>query len=511
MSDIWQAMLGLGDQLAAHVVLSAAAIALGVTLALPVAIWASRSPAVARIALSFASLVQTIPALALLALFFPILLSLRTVFGGGLPTLGFLPALLALALYALLPILRNAITAQANLDPGVIEAAHGVGMSNWQRLRLVEAPLSAPYIMAGIRTAAVWTIGAATLATTIGQKSLGDPIFAGLQTQNWVLVLAGCIASAGLALVADALLGTIEKGLATRRRSLSLGGLLVVALGVLAALASQFGGSDERRIVIGAKTFSEQYILARLIGQQLEGAGYAVEYRDGLGSAVAHRAVATGAIDILVDYTGTIWTNQMKRSDTPDRDAMLAAITEWEAQTSGTKVLGRLGFENAYGLAVSGETAARTGVETIADLASLAPRMTIGGDPEFFERPEWIAVRDAYGLRFREQRNFAPTFMYNALQSGEADVISAYTSDGRIAADGLAILKDPRSAFPNYDAIVLLAPDIAEGSGVSAALRPLIGAIDVEAMREANLSVDRETDKLSFEDAARRLAARAGL
>nr|WP_247718025.1 ABC transporter permease/substrate-binding protein [Qipengyuania proteolytica] len=504
-------MLGLGDQLAAHVVLSAAAIALGVTLALPVAIWASRSPAVARIALSFASLVQTIPALALLALFFPILLSLRSVFGEGLPTLGFLPALLALALYALLPILRNAITAQANLDPGVIEAAHGVGMSNWQRLRLVEAPLSAPYIMAGIRTAAVWTIGAATLATTIGQKSLGDPIFAGLQTQNWVLVLAGCIASAGLALVADALLGTIEKGLATRRRSLSLGGLVVVALGVLAALASQFGDSDERRIVIGAKTFSEQYILARLIGQQLEGAGYAVEYRDGLGSAVAHRAVATGAIDILVDYTGTIWTNQMKRSDTPDRNAMLAAITEWEAQTSGTKVLGRLGFENAYGLAVSGETAARTGVETIADLASLAPRMTIGGDPEFFERPEWIAVRDAYGLRFREQRNFAPTFMYNALQSGEADVISAYTSDGRIAADGLAILEDPRGAFPNYHAIVLLAPDIADPAGVSAALRPLIGAIDVEAMREANLSVDREIDKLSFEEAARRLGERAGL
>ena len=99
-------------------------------------------------------------------------------------------ALLALALYALLPVLRNAVTAQANLDPGVLEAADGVGMTQWQKLRLVEAPLSAPFIMAGIRTASVWTIGAATLATTIGQPSLGDPIFAGLQTQNWVLVMA---------------------------------------------------------------------------------------------------------------------------------------------------------------------------------------------------------------------------------------------------------------------------------------------------------------------------------
>ena len=511
MSDILAALTRLGDQLAAHVLLSAAAIALGIAIALPLAVWASRSAAVARIALGFASLVQTIPALALLALFFPILLSLRAVFGEGLPTLGFLPALLALGLYALLPILRNAITAQANLDPGVMEAADGVGMTFWQRLRLVEAPLAAPYIMAGIRTAAVWTIGAATLATTIGQKSLGDPIFAGLQTQNWVLVLAGCIASAGLALVADGLLGTIENGLRTRRRFLTFGGIAAVVAGVSAALFAQFGGSDERRIVIGAKTFSEQYILARLIGQRLESEGYAIEYRDGLGSAVAHRALTSGAIDVLVDYTGTIWTNQMKRSDNPPRDTMLEQIAEWETATSGTHVLGRLGFENAYGLAMRGPEARRRKIASIADLAGIAGTMTVGGDPEFFERPEWIAVRDTYGLRFSGKRNFSPTFMYNALQSGEADVIGAYTSDGRIAADDLVILADPEGAFPNYDAIILLAPETGRDAAIRTALEPLVGAIDVAAMREANFSVDREDDKLGFDEAARRLAGRAGL
>ncbi len=511
MNDIWSALLGLGDKLAAHVLLSAAAIALGIAVALPLAIWASRAPPVARAALGFASLVQTIPALALLALFFPILLSLRAVFGEGLPTLGFLPALLALSLYALLPILRNAVTAQANLDPGVIEAADGVGMTFWQRLRLVEVPLSAPYIMAGIRTAAVWTIGAATLSTTIGQPSLGDPIFAGLQTQNWVLVLAGCIASAGLALIADALLGTIEKGLAARRRALTFGGLGAVVLGVLAALVVQFGSSDDDRIVIGAKGFSEQYILARLIGQRLEQAGYAVDYRDGLGSAVAHRAVSSGAIDILVDYTGTIWANEMERTDNPDRDTMLAEIVDWETRTSGTQVLGRLGFENAYGLAMPREKATFGMFETIGDLAARGQGMTIGGDPEFFERPEWIAVRDTYGLRFAARRNFSPTFMYNALRSGEADVIGAYTSDGRIAADDLVILDDPEGAFPNYDAIVLVAPETSEDARLLEVLRPLVGAIDVEAMREANLSVDREDNKLSFDEAARRLAQCAGL
>lgn len=138
MGDIWDILPGLGDKLAAHVVLSASAIGLAMLIALPMAVWAGRSAVVARLALSLASLVQTIPALALLALFFPLLLSLRTVFGPGLPTLGFLPALMALTLYALLPILRNAVTAQANLDAGVLEAADGVGMTRWQKLTLVE-------------------------------------------------------------------------------------------------------------------------------------------------------------------------------------------------------------------------------------------------------------------------------------------------------------------------------------------------------------------------------------
>jgi osmoprotectant transport system permease protein len=512
MGTIWDILPGLGDKLAAHVVLSASAIGLAMLIALPMAVWAGRSRIVSRLALSLASLVQTIPALALLALFFPLLLSLRSVFGEGLPTLGFLPALMALTLYALLPILRNAVTAQANLDPGVIEAADGVGMTKWQKLVLVQAPLSAPFIMAGIRTASVWTIGAATLATTIGQPSLGDPIFAGLQTQNWALVLAGCLASAGLALAADNLLWVIEVGLARRSGRMTWGGIGIVALGILAALWAQGSGSDERRIVIASKQFSEQYILAQVIGQRLEAAGYAVEYRDGLGSAVVHSALANSSVDISVDYTGTIWTNYLKRTDNPGREAMYRTISEWEARENKVRVLGRLGFENAYAFAMRGDRAGALGVTSLGDLASVAPQLTVGGDPEFFERPEWIAVRDAYGLSFGKSRNFAPTFMYDALRSGEADVISAYTSDGRIAADRLVVLADPKGALPSYDAILLLSPRIAEDEGVVAALKPLIGAISVEAMREANLAVDREdAQKRTPKQAAAALARKAGL
>ncbi|AKM08543.1 glycine betaine ABC transporter substrate-binding protein [Pelagerythrobacter marensis] len=513
MNEILTILLGLGDKLAAHVLLAAAAIALGVAVALPLAIWASRSPAVARLALGFASLVQTIPALALLALFFPILLSLRAVFGEGLPTLGFLPALLALALYALLPVLRNTVTAREHMAPGVLEAADGVGMTGWQKLRLVEAPLAAPYVMAGIRTASVWTIGAATLATTIGQPSLGDPIFAGLQTQNWALVLAGCIASAALAMVADALLGMIERGFATRRRPFVWTGAALALAGIAAAAFVQFDPRERSdRVVIGAKSFSEQYVLARLIGQRLEEASYRVEYRDGLGSAVVHDALTSGAIDISVDYTGTLWTNEMERSGNPGREAIYRAIVEWERETSGTLVLGRLGFENAYALAMRADRASALGVRSLADLARVAPRLTIGADPEFFRRPEWFAVRDSYGLRFGRQRTFQPTFMYNALQSGEADVISAYTSDGRIAADRLIVLDDPQGAFPAYDALVLIAPERAGDARLVAALQPLIGAIDVATMREANLSVDRtDGGKKSPAQAARELGETLGL
>ncbi len=512
MSGFWEILFGLGDKLAAHVVLAASAIGLGIVVALPLAVWASRSQPVARIALGFASLVQTIPALALLALFFPILLSLRAVFGEDLPTLGFLPALLALALYALLPILRNAVTAQANLDPGVLEAADGVGMTSWQKLTLVEAPLSAPFVMAGIRTASVWTIGAATLSTTIGQPSLGDPIFAGLQTQNWALVLAGCFASAALALTVDMLLGLIERGLANRSRWQYGAGMAAVALGLIAALAYQAGGDDEDTIVIASKQFSEQYILAQLIGSRLEEAGYSVEYRDGLGSAVVHSAVASSSIDISVDYTGTIWTNEMKRTDQVGRDEMYEEIKAWDMRENGVLVLGRLGFENAYAFAMREDRAAELGVTSLEDLVPVARQLTVGGDPEFFERPEWIAVRDAYGLRFDQTRNFSPTFMYNALRSGEADVISAYTSDGRIAADRLVVLEDPREALPSYDAMLMLSPRVAGDQALIAALEPLVGAISVEAMREANYAVDREDDgKLSPKDAAAELAEKIGL
>lgn len=488
--------------LAQHVLLAAAALSIGIAISLPLAIWSARSPSVARVALGSASLVQTIPSLALLALFYPLLLWLSGLVGGGIPALGFLPSLIALTLYALLPILRNGVAGLHGIDRAVLQAADAVGMTAAQKLRLVEAPLVAPVLVAGIRTAAVWTIGAATLSTTVGQPSLGDLIFAGLQTQNWALVLAGCIAAAALALAVDALIGAIERGLRTRRRATWMTATAVLLLGLAAATTPLWTRPDDRRVVVGAKNFSEQYILARLIGARLSAAGYHVDYREGLGSAVVFGAVAGGDVDVYVDYAGTIWTGAMQRNDVPAPARMIAAIGDWANRTSGVGVVGALGFENAYAFAMKADVAKRLGVATLDDLALESPDLTLGSDLEFLERPEWAAVKRAYPLRFAAAKPYSPTFMYRALASGDADVISAFSSDGRIAADRLVVLADPRHAIPSYDAILLVAPARARDPAFLAAIRPLVGRIPVAAMRAANYQVDRDTAKRTPEEAA---------
>ncbi len=508
-SPFFDALARVPDLLAAHLLLAASALMLGLVISLPLAIWSARRPLVARTALGFASLVQTIPSLALLALFYPLLLSLSALVGGGIPALGFLPSLLALTLYALLPILRNGVTGLTSLDPAVIEAADGVGMTAWQKLVLVEAPLVSPVLMAGIRTAAVWTIGAATLSTTVGQPSLGDMIFAGLQTQNWALVLAGCLTAAALALAVDALLGVVEHAIAHRKRIRAFVALGVLAAGILLALTPMLP-TGQKSVVVGAKGFSEQYILARLIGHRLERAGYRVTYREGLGSAVVFGALASGDIDIYVDYSGTIWTNEMKRTDVPPRAAMARGIAAWADKTHGIHMLGTLGFENAYAFAMRGEQAKKLGIATLDDLVAQAPALSFGSDLEFLERPEWAAVKRAYPLSFKSAQAYNPTFMYRAIDSGRADVISAFSSDGRIAAQKLTVLGDPKGAIPGYDAILLVDRDHAKDDRFLNAVRPLVGRIPVELMREANYMVDRDTDKASPEEAATWLEARIG-
>jgi osmoprotectant transport system permease protein len=480
----------LPGYLGSHVLVSVTALALGLAVSLPLAILSAHRPALRGVLLALASLVQTVPGLALLALFYPLLLGVAALtarwFDVKFSALGFLPSVLALALYSMLPVLRNTVTGLIGIDPAVKRAALGVGMTPRQSLAMVELPLALPVIMAGIRTSAVWVIGTATLSTPIGQASLGNYIFTGLQTQNWVFVLFGCAAAAALALAVDQLLALMESGVRTRARArTALGalGLLLILAGALAPTLAR----PQATYVVGAKTFTEQYILAALIEQRLAAAGLSATRREGLGSNVIFDALKAGDIDVYVDYSGTIWANQLHRDDTRPREDVLADVKTWLADNGGVAMPGALGFENAYALAMTRSRAEKLGIRSIADLAAHAPTLTIAGDYEFFARPEWVAIRRAYGLTFARERQMQPEFMYPAVAAGEVDVISAYTSDGRIAQHDLVVLADPKHAIPPYDAILLLAPNRADDRALTDALSPLIGAIDVNLMREANL------------------------
>ncbi len=504
----------LPDYLGQHVLLSAAALGLGLLISLPLTIAAIRSERLRWPVLTFASLIQTIPALALLALFYPLLLAIsalsQRIFGQGFSALGFLPSLLALTLYSMLPIIRNGVTGVLSLDRSIIEAARGVGMTDRQRLLRIELPLAAPMLMAGVRTATVWVIGAATLSTPVGQTSLGNYIFSGLQLENWVFVLFGCVAAAALALVSDQLLALVEAGAVRRSRARVLVGVGMLLAGIAWAGIPQLQ-RESTGYVVGAKSFSEQYVLAALMSQRIEESGAVVTRRTGLGSAIAFRALLNDELDVYVDYSGTVWANFMGRRDVPSRPQLLQELSRWLQREHGVQVLGSLGFENAYALAMRRDQAQALGIRTIEDLAMHAPSLKIGGDFEFFGRPEWQALRQGYGLRFERQRQYQSTFMYKAVASGDVDVISAFSSDGRILAEDLLVLEDPRGVILPYDALILLAPRRAEDPLLRRALLPLVEAIDVEQMRQANLMVDRDLDKRSPAQAAHWLAQEAGL
>ncbi|MGA9796621.1 MAG: ABC transporter permease/substrate-binding protein [Rhizomicrobium sp.] len=505
-STIVSAFANLPNYLGQHVLLSLSAMALGLAISLPLGIAATRNAWLKGPALAVASIVQTIPGLALLALFYPLLLIVSSFtaasFGFHIQALGFLPAMLALALYSMLPVLRNTITGIAGIDPVVIRAARATGMTSWQSLTIVELPLAAPTIMAGIRTAAVWVIGTATLSTPVGQTSLGNYIFTGLQTENWILVLFGCVAAAVLAIVVDRLLALAEDGLARRSRWRLIASACGIAVVLIASLFPLIGRASAP-VVIGTKSFDEQYILGALLQQRLGRAGFATTRRDGLGSTVIFHALTAGDVDVYVDYSGTIWANEMHRTDTPGRAAVLAQMRAWLQSHYGVRLLGSLGFENAYALAMRRDRADALHVSTLADLAPLSPNMKIGGDYEIFSRPEWRAVTKAYGLRFAVQRQYQSDFMYRAVQNRDVDVITAFSSDGRIAQYDLKLLSDPKSALPPYDAVLLISRKHAHDEKLIAALKPLIGAIDLKTMQQANLMVDRDSDKKSPEETAR--------
>lgn len=475
--------------LGGHMLLSTLSLWAGLGLSLPLGIAASRRPVVAEWVLTIAGILQTVPSLALLGLAVLVL--------GGM--IGFVPAFLVLVLYSILPILANTILGIRGVDPSLTEAARGLGMNNWQMLRRVELPLAAPVILGGVRTATVLVVGTATLATPVGALSLGNYIFAGLATLNHLATVFGCVAAALLAILLDQLIRLLE--VAARRRSrpllwiAALGLFLVTVLGLYNPIARWLHGGN--RVVIATQTFSEQYVLSHALSHHLETAGFQPDRRDGMSLGIVMEALRRGQVDCVVTYTGDVWAVLMKRSDVVPPAQALEEVRRFLVEDYGVAYLGPLGFENAYALAMTKQRAADWQVETIDQLAEYTRRrlgrpLKIAGDLMFFERREWQELKKQYGLAEENVRIVAldPSRMYDAARDGQVDVIVAYTSDGHVVEYGLDLLKDPRHVFPPYDAILVASLDAADRPGFQEALRPMLGAIPLEIMQEANRRVD---------------------
>ncbi len=500
MSGVWaEQLVLLPEYLSRHLLLSVTALVAGIGLSLPLAFASIRHRWLQGPVLTVASTIQTVPGLALLALMVPLL-----------GRIGFVPAVIALVLYSMLPVLRNAITGIAQVDADAVEAARGLGMTRNQTLVKVQLPLALPVIMAGIRTAAVWVVGIATLSTPVGATSLGNFIFSGLQTQNYAAVVTGCVAAAALAIALDLMIRGIELALSRRQRRL-IGATAVVTVAVLLAglwpvLQSAIVAEERPRVVIGTKTFTEQYILGTLIANELQAAGFETVMRESLGSTVAFDALAADGIDLYVDYTGTIWANYMGRDDNPGRAAIATEVATWLRDEHGIEQAATLGFENAYALAMAPAQAERLGTMTIDDLVPFAPTLRLGGDYEFFGRPEWDSLAASYGLAFDALVTMDSTLMYSAVDSGEVDVITAFSTDGRIPAFDLVLLDDTRGALPPYDAVLLVAPTAeSRVPGLRRVLGGLDNAIPAESMRAANRHVDLDGGTVA--EAAAMLAA----
>ena len=482
----------LPEYLGGHMLLSMAGLAVGLVISLPLGIWASRRPRVAEVVLGVAGIIQTIPGLALLALMVPLL--------GGM--IGFWPAFAALVLYSILPILANAIIGIRGVDPTLTEAARGLGMNDRQLLTRVELPLAAPVIIGGIRTAAVLVVGTATLATPVGVSTLGNYIFSGLEIRNAFFTIFGCVAAALLAVVIDQLIHALE--LAARRRSVALAlvgsvGLVFVILGGLYGPARRALNPPANPAVIGHGAFTEQYILAEMLTEKLRRAGFDAENHR-MGETLLFQSIVNNEIDCYVEYSGNVWAQEMKRKPA-EQQVVYDGVTKF-LEGKGVKCLGKLGFENAYAVAMTKAKADELGVQWLEDLAKHAPSLSVGGDNQIFLRDEWRDLCKNYGLSFARARAMDPAFMYDAVVDGrQVDLIVAYTSDGRIQRFGLQLLQpDPRRlaaspnlrAFPPYDALLLVSAKAYQRPGFVEALRPLVGSIDQDTMCAANARADIE-------------------
>ena len=491
-----------------HLMLTGISTGIAIVIGIPLGIMAARIAWLRSPLTGGVGILQTIPSLAMLA----ILLAL-------LHTIGALPAVIALTLYALLPIVRNTLTGLESVPAPVMEAARGIGMTSSQLLWIIEIPLSMPVIIAGIRTAAVVSVGIATLSAFIGAGGLGQFINRGLALSDANLILLGAVPTAILALTVDGSIAAFQWGLRRQRskgtqwearmgrllRPVALAApLILVAASLLTYMSTVAGfpdrpwsgfASDREVVRIGAKNFTEQLILGELMAQLVEEyTDLGVERRFNLGGTViCHAALESGQIDLYAEYTGTALTAILKVPVIADPDRAYEEVAKAYRERFAAEWLSPLGFDNTYAITVRREDAISRHLQSISDLARVSRTLRAGFTAEFSERPDgYPGLRNVYNLRFREVRDFDPALMYQAIAHGEVDAICAFATDGRMKVFDLQPLVDDRGFFPPYEASpVVLLHTLKKHPELREVLNLLAGRLDNATMQRLNFEVDQ--------------------
>ncbi|WP_349305590.1 glycine betaine ABC transporter substrate-binding protein [Bacillus sp. FJAT-49736] len=478
-------------------------------IAVPLGIFLTRQKKIADIVIGITAALQTIPSLALLVFLVPFI-------GTGKP-----PAIIALTIYGLLPILRNTYLGIMNVNSSTVEAGIGMGMTSRQVLWKIELPLALNVIMGGIRTAAVMVVGVATIAGLIGAGGLGDLIFRGLQTYNSGLIIAGALPSALIAILFDLILKRFEnaakpgskKKFSKAKRWVTVGitaAVLIsgISVGIVKAV------NNKNAITITGKNFTEQEILVNIYKELIEDRTNLKVNKQSFisGSAAVFQGLKKGDYDISVEYTGTGLMNYLKEDiGTTDPEKVYQYVKKRFQKKYNLIWLDPIGFNNTYSLTIRKEDAKKWNIKTISDLKEKAPQLTLASEPEFLERDDgYPGLKKAYGIQFGKTQAMDSGIIYSAAKNHKADVIDAYTTDGRIPAFHLQVLEDDQHVFPPYNAVPVVRGEVLKKHPeLKKVLNLLAGKITDKKMQELNAEVD--IHKKTYKDVAHQFLVEEGL
>ncbi|BAZ80269.1 ABC transporter permease subunit [Sphaerospermopsis kisseleviana CS-549] len=472
-----------------HLILVAIAMIVAISIGIPLGIFITRKPKLAPPILGLANAIQTIPSLAI----FGFLISVP--FLGGI---GKNPAVVALTLYALLPIIRNTYIGINGIDPAIKEAGIGMGMTDRELLFQVEIPLALGVILAGVRVATVISVGIATIAAAIGGGGLGIFIFRGISTVNNELILAGAIPAALIALGADFGLGFLEKTLnkptGNKPKIAVILGIIVFIISGLFVFNSQ---QTSATITIGSKNFTEQVILGEILAQTIENnTNLKVDRKFNLGGTfIAHEAVKAGKIAGYVEYTGTAFAAVLKEKTITDPQVVYERTKKAYQEKYNLTVMQPLGFENTYAMLIRAEDAKKWQVKTLSEIAKYTPQMQAGFGYEFLERADgYPGFSKTYGLKFANIKQMELGVMYQALKEKQVDFIATNSTDGLIQVLNLVMLADDKKYFPPYEAVPVFNQEILEKyPDLVETINKLAGKISTAEIQQMNYQVDNQS------------------